>query len=119
MRLGSVPENSYARESEAASRTSGGHSDSASWHARAAVSWDPGTIACFAVTWWPIARADARGTREHALSQDQSSYLIFLFVVSAACASIVAIDFVAATIKELTCWPRAWHPALTVAALMS
>jgi len=29
---------------------------------------------------WLIARADAQGTREHALSQDQSSYLIFLFV---------------------------------------
>lgn len=71
------------------------------------------------MTWWPIARADARGTREHALSQDQSSFLTFLFVVSAACASIVAIGFIAGAIKELTFWPRAWHLALTVAALMT
>jgi uncharacterized membrane protein len=53
------------------------------------------------------------------LSQDQSSYLIFLFVVSAACASIVAIGFVAGTIKALDFWPRAWHLALTVGALVS
>jgi uncharacterized membrane protein len=66
-----------------------------------------------------IARADAQGTREHALSQDQSSYLIFLLVVSAACASIVVIGFVAATTRELTFWPRAWHLALAVAALIS
>jgi len=71
------------------------------------------------VEWWLIARADAIGTRDHALSQDQSSYLIFLFVVSAACASIVAIGFVAGTIKDLVSWARAWHLALTVAALMS
>ena len=92
---------------------------SISWHTRAVASWDLGTIVYLGLAWWLIARADARGTREHALSQDQSSYLIFLFVVSAACASIVAIGFVAATIKELTFWPRAWHLALTVVALMS
>jgi uncharacterized membrane protein len=52
------------------------------------------------------------------LSQDQSIDLILLFVVSAACASIVAIGFVAGTLKEPAIWPRAWHLALSVAALM-
>ncbi len=64
-------------------------------------------------------RADAKGTRDHASSQDQSSYLIFLLVVSAACASIVAIGFAAGTIRQLAFWPKAWHLALTVMALMS
>jgi uncharacterized membrane protein len=93
--------------------------DTISWHTRAVASWDVGTIVYLALAWWLIVRTDAAGTRDHALSQDQSSYLIFLFVVSAACASIVAIGFVAATIKELAFWPKAWHLALTVAALLS
>ena len=92
---------------------------SISWHTRAVASWDLGTIVYLALAWWLIASADATGTRDHALSQDQSSYLIFLFVVSAAWASIVAIGFVAGTIKELAFWPRAWHLALTVGALVS
>ena len=93
--------------------------DFISWHTRAVASWDLGTIVYLGLAWWLIASADARGTRDHALCQDQSGYLIFLFVVSAACASIVAIGFVAGTIKELAFWPRAWHLALTVGALVS
>ena len=93
--------------------------DSISWHTRTIVSWDLGTIAYLGLAWWLIARSDARETRDHALSQDQSGYVIFIFVVSAACASIVAIGFVVGTIKELAFWPRAWHLALTVAALAS
>jgi uncharacterized membrane protein len=93
--------------------------DVISWHTRAIASWDLGTIVYLALAWRLIARADAAETRDHALSQDQSSYLIFLFVVGASCASIVAIGFVAGTIRELAPWPRTWHLALTVAALMS
>jgi uncharacterized membrane protein len=58
-------------------------------------------------------------TRDHALGQDQSGYVIFLFVVVAACASIVAIGFVVGTIKELALWSRAWHLGLTIDALIS
>ena len=93
--------------------------DSISWHTRAVASWDLGTIVYLALAWRLIVRADAAQTRNHALAQDQSSYLIFLFVVGASCASIVAIGFVAGTVRELPPWPRTWHLALTIAALMS
>jgi uncharacterized membrane protein len=93
--------------------------DTISWHTRVVASWDLGAIVYLALAWWLIARADARETRDHVLAQDQSSYLIFLFVVSAACASIVAIGFIAGTTKELAFWPKAGHLTLTVAALMS
>jgi uncharacterized membrane protein len=53
------------------------------------------------------------------LSQDQSVYVIFLFVVVASCASIIAIGFVVGTIRDLPFWSRAWHFAMTVAALVS
>jgi uncharacterized membrane protein len=93
--------------------------DSISWHTRAIASWDLGTLAYLGLAWLLIGRSDARVTRGHALSQDQSGYVIFLFVVGAACASIVAIGFVAGTIRDLPTWSRSWHLALTITALVS
>jgi len=90
-----------------------------SWHTRIVASWDLGTLAYLGLAWSVIARADARVTRDHALSEDQSSYFIFLFVVGAACASIVAIGFVVGTIRDLAFWTRAWHLSLTVLALVT
>src|SRR5512139_4151441 len=60
--------------------------DSISWHTRAVASWDLGTLAYLALAWVLIGRTDAQVTRAHALSEDQSGYVIFLFVVVAACA---------------------------------
>jgi len=93
--------------------------DSISWHTRLVASWDLGTLTYLGLAWALIARADARVTREHALGEDQSGIFIFLFVIGAACASIVAIGFVVGTIRGLPFWARTWHLALTVAALVS
>ena len=93
--------------------------DAISWHTRAVVSWDLGALAYLGLAWMLIGRTDARGTRDHALSQDQSGYVIFLFVVGAACASTVAIGFVAGTIRDLPFWARTWHLMLTIIALVS
>ena len=109
---------SARRSSSRPSRTSS-QPDSISWHTRIVASWDLGALAYLGLAWTLIAKADARVTRDHALSQDQSGYIIFLFVVGAACASIVAIGFVVGTIRDLPFWARAWHLALTIAALVS
>jgi uncharacterized membrane protein len=93
--------------------------DSVSWYTRLVASWDAGTLVYLGIAWTIIGRADAQTTRAHALAQDTSGYIIFLFVLGAACASVVAIGFVVATIKGLAPWPKAWHLALTIAALMS
>jgi uncharacterized membrane protein len=93
--------------------------DSVSWHTRLVASWDVGALAYLGLAWTLIAKADAGTTRSHALSQDQSGYIIFLLVVGASCASIVAIGFVVGTIRDLPFWTRAWHLAMTVAALAS
>ena len=90
-----------------------------SWHTRAVASWDLSVLVYLGLAWWLIASADAATTRDHALSQDQSGFVIFLFVVVAACASVVAIGFVVSTIRELAFWARAWHIALTIGALIS
>jgi uncharacterized membrane protein len=96
-----------------------GQPESVSWHTRLVASWDVGTLAYLGLAWALIARADAPVTRDHALGEDQSGLFIFLFVVAAACASIVAIGFVVGTIRDLPFWARTWHLALTVAALVS
>jgi uncharacterized membrane protein len=93
--------------------------DSVSWHTRLVASWDVGTLVYLGLAWMIIGRADSRSTRIHALAQDTSGYIIFLFVLGAACASVVAIGFVVATIKDLAFAPKAWHLALTIVALIS
>jgi uncharacterized membrane protein len=93
--------------------------DTISLHTRLVASWDVGTLAYLGLAWTIIGSSDANSTRAHALAQDTSGYIIFLFVLAAACASIVAIGFVVGTIKGLAFWPKAWHLALTIMALMS
>ena len=93
--------------------------DSISWHTRIVASWDVGALAYLGLAWALIAKADAGVTRSHALSQDQSGYIIFLLVVGASCASIIAIGFVVGTIRDLPFWARAWHLTLTVLALVT
>lgn len=85
---------------------------------RLLVSWDVGASAYLALAWMTIARADSEMTRVRAQLYDQSGYIIFLLVVTAACASIVAIGFVLGQFKQLEFWPRMGHLALSVVALI-
>jgi len=90
-----------------------------SWHTRLVASWDVGTLVYLVLAWTIIGRASAQMTRGHALAQDTSGYIIFLFVLGAACASVVAIGFVVAKIHDLAFWSKAWHLGLTITALIS
>jgi len=89
------------------------------WHTRLLASWDASTLVYLALAWTIFGCADAKSTRGHALAQDTSGYIIFLFVLGAACASVVAIGFVVATIKHLAFWLKAWHLTLTIVALIT
>jgi uncharacterized membrane protein len=93
--------------------------DSFSWHTRLVASWDVATFVYLGLAWVIIGRANAQSTRSHALAQDTSGYIIFLFVLGAACASVVAIAFVVSKIHDLAFWSKAWHLALTITALIS
>ena len=93
--------------------------DTVSWHTRLVACWDAGTLVYLGLAWTIIRAADAKSTRAHALAQDTSGYVIFLFVVGAARASVVAIGFVVATIKGVAVSPKAWHLTLTITALIS
>jgi len=86
---------------------------------RLIVSWDIGALIYLCLAWIVIVRSDAGMTRERTLSQDQSGLIIFLLVIGAACASIIAIGFMQTPVKEISFWPKTWHIALSVLALMS
>ena len=86
---------------------------------RLIASWDLSALVYLGLAWQVIARSDVRMTRDHALSQDQSSHVMFLFVVTAAFAGMVAIGFLATTLKGLELWTKAWHLALSIVALIS
>lgn len=94
-------------------------SDSLSWQTRLVTSWDAAAFVYLGLAWAIIGHADAQSTRGHALAQDTSGYIIFLFVLGAACASVVAIAFVVSTIHDLAFWSKVWHLALTMTALIS
>jgi hypothetical protein len=53
------------------------------WHTRLLASWDACTLVYLALAWTIIGCADAKSTRGHALAQDTSGYIIFLFVLGA------------------------------------
>jgi hypothetical protein len=48
------------------------------------VSWDAATLAYLFLAWTIIGLSDAKSTRAHALAQDTSGFIIFLFVLVAA-----------------------------------
>jgi uncharacterized membrane protein len=89
------------------------------WHTRLVASWDAGTLSYLVLAWTIIRCSDAKSTRAHALTQDTSVFIIFLFVLGAACASVVAIAFVVGTFKDVAFWTKAMRLTLTVIALTS
>jgi len=91
--------------------------DTVAWHLRLVGSWDASAFVYLCLAWTIVEIADSASTRAHALAQDTSGFIIFLFVLGAACSSVVAIAFVIGTIKGLESWPKAGHLALTVVAL--
>jgi uncharacterized membrane protein len=85
---------------------------------RVLIAWNAGALAYLGLAWLAVARADPEMTRVRAQAQDQSGFVIFLLVLTAAATSFVAIGFLSSDIKDLPFWPRAWHLTLSVVALL-
>lgn len=81
-------------------------------------SWDVGALCFLGIGWLVVARTDETLTRVRAQLYDPSGFVIFLLVVTAASASVVAIGFLVGDIKELPIWPRTLRLSLSVAALL-
>ncbi len=87
-------------------------------HSRLLICWNAGALTYLGLAWTTIARADSTMTRVRAQSHDQSGYVIFLLVVTAASASFVAIGFLVGDFRDLAFWPRAGHLTLSITALL-
>ena len=85
---------------------------------RLLLGWNIGALTYLILAWATVARADATMTRVRAQTHDQSAYVIFLLVVTAAGASFVAIGFMAGEFRSLPFWPRAGHLTLSITALL-
>lgn len=85
---------------------------------RVLVTWNAASLTYLALYWLTIMHADAEVTRRRACTYDHTSYVIFLLVTTAACASVVAIGFVMGDVKSLDLWPKALHLALSITALL-
>jgi uncharacterized membrane protein len=85
---------------------------------RLLLSWNLGTMTYLLLGWATVARADATMTRVRAQTQDQSGYVIFVLVVTAASASFVAIGFLVGDFRNLPHWGRVAHLTLSISALL-
>lgn len=85
---------------------------------RLLIAWNAGVMTYLALAWMVVARTDPVMTRVRAQLYDQSGYVIFLMVMTAASASFVAIGFIVGDFKELPFWPRAARLSLSIVALL-
>ena len=84
---------------------------------RALMGWCLAVSVYLVLAWWLAEEFDAERTRERAQQQDQSSPLLFLVLVVAGLASVVAIVQMLQNVKGLQDAQRAWHIGLSMAAL--
>ena len=73
--------------------------------------WDASALVIVALDWVTILTTPQRKIREIAQQQDLSRFLIFVFVVVAACAALFAVGFLVSTHKAQTGGPT--HKAET------
>ncbi len=87
-------------------------------HTRLLVGWNAGALTYLLLAWFAVGRADAGMTRVRSQLYDQSGYVIFLLVVVASSASVVAIGFIVGDAKELPLPARASHLTLSILAML-
>jgi uncharacterized membrane protein len=81
-------------------------------------TWDIGVLCYVFLAWMVVAQTDETLTRVRAQRYDPSGYTIFVLIVVAASASLVAIGFIVGEFKDLSFWPRALGLTLVVGALL-
>ncbi|MEY4729521.1 MAG: hypothetical protein RL020_679 [Pseudomonadota bacterium] len=86
---------------------------------RLLAAWDVGAMTYLGLVWLLVSKSDAVATRVRAQLQDQSGFVIFLIVITAAMASIVAIGFTLHGVKEMSPLLKSLHLALAIMALIS
>src|SRR5262245_47316695 len=86
-------------------------------HTRFLSGWNAGVALYLAFAWTVVHWLDARATRARVQALDPSGYVVFLIVVVAAYASLLAITWGLEGVRELRGSARAVRVALTMLAL--
>ena len=87
------------------------------WQLRGLLGWCVGATVYLVLAWWLCIRFDAARTRARAQAQDEPSIVIFLLLVLATLACVLAITVLMQDVKDLTGLQRVLYIALFMVAL--
>jgi uncharacterized membrane protein len=87
------------------------------WPFRGLLGWCVGIAVYLLLAWWLCARFDARRTRAHAQAQDEPSVVLFLLMLLATSACVVAITVMMHQSRDLSGVLRTFHIVLSMTAL--
>lgn len=89
------------------------------WQLRGLLGWCLGVTVYLLLAWWLCIRFDARRTRERAQAQDEPSVVIFLLLLLATLACVMAIALLMQDVKDAPRNQRIFQIALFMLALGS
>ena len=87
------------------------------WQLHGLLGWSVGVTVYLVLAWWLCIRFDAARTRERTQAQDEPSIVIFLLLLLATLACVLAITVLMQDIKGLTGLRRMLYITLFLAAL--
>ena len=88
-----------------------------SWQLRGLLGWCVGVTIYLLLAWWLCIRFDAQRTRERAQAQDEPSIVIFLLLLLATLACVMAIALLMQDVKDAPRNQRIFQIALFMLAL--
>ena len=89
------------------------------WSTQVLLSWCAGCFTFLGLAWWLAVRFDAQRTRERALAQDQSGWMLSSLLLLSVFASAGAIALMLQHVKDLAAVQRFAHLGLSMLALAS
>jgi uncharacterized membrane protein len=81
-------------------------------------AWNSGTDFFLALTWFKVSRATPEKTRRYAQADHEGRLTIFMLVIAAACASVLAIGFLLNDKKGLTPILLILHVTLSIMTIV-
>lgn len=87
------------------------------WQFRGLLGWSVGVVVYLVLAWWLCVGFDSKRTRAHAQAQDEPSVVVFLVLLLATMACVVAIAVLMQQSRGLSGLQRTLHIGLSVVAL--
>ncbi|MDZ8051069.1 MAG: DUF1345 domain-containing protein [Aulosira sp. ZfuVER01] len=81
-------------------------------------AWNSGADFFLAITWWKMVKANPEKTRRYAESEYEGRLAIFMLVIAAACASVLAIGFLLTDKKGVSSILLTLHVILSIMTII-